>query len=62
LFPGEANPCCLAGGFTHFLVYASSALAEQSTPAWLSINDRHASAAGWGFLVDFSIGGDIRSM
>lgn len=37
------------GGFTHFLVYASSALAEQSTPAWLSINDRHASVSSLQF-------------
>ena len=35
----------MGGGFSHFLVYASSALAEQSTPAFLQIDDRRAIAA-----------------
>ncbi|CAK9114840.1 unnamed protein product [Durusdinium trenchii] len=39
----------MGGGFSHFLVYASSALAEQSTPAFLQIDDRRAIASSVSF-------------
>ncbi|CAE7490490.1 unnamed protein product, partial [Symbiodinium pilosum] len=38
------------GGFTHFLLYASSALAEQSTPAFLRIDDLRSRAASLSFV------------
>ncbi|CAK9114761.1 unnamed protein product [Durusdinium trenchii] len=45
----EVPPETATGGFSHFLVYASSALAEQSTPAFLQIDDRRAIASSVSF-------------
>ncbi|CAE7192730.1 unnamed protein product, partial [Symbiodinium sp. KB8] len=38
------------GGFTHFLLYASSALAEQSTPSFLRFDDLRSRVASLSFV------------